>query len=245
MLKRKFGLILVMIMMIVLTPKKVLANGHCTSSSSLSGCNTTGAMCRDNGFNCDNKLVLSQDECIAKGGCFEEKICTSGLVVVNNEYCYLPATATKTPDECGYIGKVCCNVDGNNVCTHSGVPTTANYNCICQESGSSDQVKSYNPLCDLSGTSNPGISSALGCIPIEMNNFIPWILSWLFGIAGGIAFLLMAYGFILIATSSGDEKKVQGAKETITSAIVGLLVCIFAVFILRLIAVNILKIPGI
>jgi hypothetical protein len=49
----------------------------------------------------------------------------------------------------------------------------------------------------------------------------------------------------LIATSSGDEKKVQGAKETITSAITGLLVSIFALFILRLIVVNILHIPGI
>jgi len=55
----------------------------------------------------------------------------------------------------------------------------------------------------------------------------------------------MIYGFILIATSSGDEKKIQAAKETITSAIIGLLVCIFSVFILRLITVNILQIPGI
>jgi hypothetical protein len=78
-----------------------------------------------------------------------------------------------------------------------------------------------------------------------MNKFVPWLLKWLFGVAGGIAFLLMSYGFILIATSGGDEKKVQGARETITSAIVGLIVCIFSVFILQLIAVNILKIPGI
>ena len=95
------------------------------------------------------------------------------------------------------------------------------------------------------GCSTTSINTALGCIPVEMNAFIPWLLSWLFGVAGGIAFLLMAYGFILIATSAGDEKKVQGAKETITSAIIGLIVCIFAVFILKLIAVNILKIPGI
>jgi hypothetical protein len=77
------------------------------------------------------------------------------------------------------------------------------------------------------------------------DGFITWLLNALFGIAGGIAFLLMSYGFILVATSAGDEKKVQGAKETITSAIVGLLTCIFAVFILRLIAGGILKIPGI
>ena len=78
-----------------------------------------------------------------------------------------------------------------------------------------------------------------------MERFVPWLMTWLFGVAGGIAFLLMAYGFILIATSAGDEKKIQGAKETITSAVTGLIICIFAIFILRLIAVNILKIPGI
>jgi len=89
-----------------------------------------------------------------------------------------------------------------------------------------------------------GVTTALGCIPIGSGNFTTWLLGWLFGIAGGIAFLLMVYGFILVATSGGDEKKVAGAKETITSAIVGLLVCIFSVFILRLVAVNILNIPG-
>jgi len=89
-----------------------------------------------------------------------------------------------------------------------------------------------------------GVNTALGCIPIGSSGFTSWILGWLFGIAGGIAFLLMVYGFILVATSGGDEKKVAGAKETITSAIVGLLVCIFAVFILKLVAVNILNIPG-
>ncbi|HPT66385.1 MAG TPA: hypothetical protein PK257_03725 [Candidatus Woesebacteria bacterium] len=103
---------------------------------------------------------------------------------------------------------------------------------------------SYDPSCTTTSGSI-GTSTALGCIPVEIKSFVPWLLQYLFGIAGGIAFLLMAYGFILIATSGGDEKKVAGAKETITSAVIGLVVCIFAIFILRLIAVNILRIPGI
>jgi hypothetical protein len=89
------------------------------------------------------------------------------------------------------------------------------------------------------------IETAIGCVPIAIEEFVPWLLTLVFGIAGGIAFLLMVYGFILISTSGGDEKKIQGAKETITSAIVGLLVCIFSIFILRLITVSILQIPGI
>ena len=88
------------------------------------------------------------------------------------------------------------------------------------------------------------VETALGCVPYTTEGFVSWLLQILFGISGGIAFLLMIYGFILMATSSGDEKKVQGAKETITSATTGLLVSIFALFIFRLIAVNILRIPG-
>jgi hypothetical protein len=103
---------------------------------------------------------------------------------------------------------------------------------------------SYDPGCT-TDSGSIGTSTALGCIPVEIKSFIPWLLQYLFGIAGGIAFLLMAYGFILIATSGGDEKKVAGAKETITSAVIGLLTCIFSIFILRLIVVNILNIPGI
>ena len=91
---------------------------------------------------------------------------------------------------------------------------------------------------------NVQIYTALGCVPAEMDKFVGWLLPKLFGIAGGIAFLLMVYGFIMMGTSGGDPKKVAGAQETISSAITGLLLSIFALFILRLIAVDILQIPG-
>lgn len=107
----------------------------------------------------------------------------------------------------------------------------------------SDTVESktsiYNPLCD----GDKGINTAFGCIPYDATGFAGKFLQILFGIAGGIAFLLMVYGFILVATSSGDEKKLQAAKETITSAITGLLISILALFLFRLIVINILKIP--
>jgi hypothetical protein len=92
---------------------------------------------------------------------------------------------------------------------------------------------------------NVGVDTALGCVPVEMDKFIAWLLPFIFGIGGGIAFLLMVVGFIQMTTSNGDPKAVEGAKETITSAIIGLIICIFAIFLLRLITVDILKIPGI
>jgi hypothetical protein len=92
--------------------------------------------------------------------------------------------------------------------------------------------------------SNPTVNTALGCIPVNMGGFVGWLLPYMFGISGGIAFLLMVYGFILLTSSGGDPKKVAGAQETITSAVTGLLVSIFALFLLRLIAQKILVIPG-
>lgn len=111
--------------------------------------------------------------------------------------------------------------------------------------GAGTNVLAYDPSCTPSTGSGPGVSTALGCIPVKVDDFVTWLLPYLFGIAGGISFLLMVYGFILMTTSSGDPKAIQGAQETVTSAITGLLLSIFALFILRLIAVDILKIPGI
>lgn len=129
---------------------------------------------------------------------------------------------------------------------HVGPNVIAHCQCIQDPNNTttngSNNTSSSDPF---AGCSDNSVNTALGCIPVKMEQFVPWLLKGLFGIAGGIAFLLMVYGFILIATSGGDEKKVAGAKETITSALIGLLVCIFSIFILRLITVNILQIPGI
>lgn len=95
------------------------------------------------------------------------------------------------------------------------------------------------------GTINPNlIDTALGCIPTDFNAFVVWFLQRAIGISGGIAFLLMILGGFKILTSAGDPKGVQAGGEMITSAITGLLFIIFSVFLLELIGVKILGIPG-
>lgn len=91
---------------------------------------------------------------------------------------------------------------------------------------------------------NPKVNTALGCIPVRFEEFIPWLMPNLLSIAGGVSFLLMVYGFIIWSTSGGDPKKVQAAKETVTSAISGLLFCIFGMIIFRMIVGGIIKLPG-
>lgn len=87
--------------------------------------------------------------------------------------------------------------------------------------------------------------TAIGCIPAsDSDQFIEWVLRWSFGIGGGIAFLLIIFSGFQIITSSGDPKRMQAGRELLTAAVSGLILLIFSVFILRLIGVDILGIPG-
>jgi hypothetical protein len=103
--------------------------------------------------------------------------------------------------------------------------------------------------CDNKGeaTSNPDITgklyTAIGCIPVRnTNEFIGFILRWAIGIGGGIAFLLIVLAGFQIMTSAGNPERLKAGQELLTSAIAGLILLIFSVFILRIIGVNILGI---
>lgn len=100
-------------------------------------------------------------------------------------------------------------------------------------------------FCNPGSGPNNGINTALGCIPINSGTaFAEWFLPRLLGVMGGVAFLLMLYGGFLMITSAGNPDKVKAGHETITSAIAGLVFAIFSLFILRLIGIDILQIPG-
>ena len=86
--------------------------------------------------------------------------------------------------------------------------------------------------------------TVLGCIPTNAGGFIQIILQTAVKVIGGIAFLAFLYGGFTLLTSGGDVTKISKGKTIVTSAVVGLLMIIFAVFILRLVGYEILKIPG-
>jgi len=95
------------------------------------------------------------------------------------------------------------------------------------------------------GEPGEGIQTALGCIPTkDTTQFVGWLLKFAIGIGGGIAFLLMIFGGFKIITSSGNPEAVKAGQELITSALMGLIFIIFSVFLLQLIGVKILQIPG-
>lgn len=89
------------------------------------------------------------------------------------------------------------------------------------------------------------INTAIGCIPVQdTNEFIGFILKWAIGIGGGIAFLLIIFAGFQIMTSAGNPERLQAGRELLTSAIAGLILLVFSVFILRIIGVDILQLPG-
>lgn len=91
-----------------------------------------------------------------------------------------------------------------------------------------------------------GINTAIGCVPVLANDngksFANFLLKWGIGVGSGIAFLLILYSGFMIMTSTGNPERLKAGQELLTSAISGILLLIFSIFLLNLIGVNILGI---
>lgn len=90
-----------------------------------------------------------------------------------------------------------------------------------------------------------GAWTAVGCLGGDSPTaFIASFITIGTGIGGGIAFLLILFAGFQTMLSAGNPEKLHAAKELMTAAISGLLLIIFSVFLLKLIGVDILAIPG-
>lgn len=87
-------------------------------------------------------------------------------------------------------------------------------------------------------------ATAFGGISTNPAEFITRIFGIILGFSGGIALLLIIFSGYQMMMSQGNPEKIQGARETLTSAIVGLLFIIFSLVILEFIGLDILRIPG-
>lgn len=137
-----------------------------------------------------------------------------------------------------------------------GSPCVNASQCPSQCSACQELVQGQGKVCRTPGGITPapppggcdggkGIPTAIGCINVESpTEFVKSILGLAIGIGGGIAFLLMLFGAFQIMTSGGDPERLKAGKELIGSALAGLLMIIFSVFLLQLIGVQILQIPG-
>jgi hypothetical protein len=173
-------------------------------------------------------------------------ITCSAEVNVSQPNPYPPCTGhyTQKPGECHFIDcPIGTTWDGIN-------PPFTDTGCELGDScciyGTSNQIIPRPALgieCETNG--NPGINTAIGCIPItSTTSFLVFILPWALGVGGGTAFVLIIVAGFLFMTSAGDPRKVRAAKELLVSAISGLVMIIFSVYILDLIGIRILRIPG-
>lgn len=88
------------------------------------------------------------------------------------------------------------------------------------------------------------IDTAIGTINTTPQGFLTSLFSTVLYVAGVGAVIIIVYGGYLFMTSRGDKEKIAGARETITAAVLGLLFIIFSIVILKIIGVDILRIPG-
>jgi hypothetical protein len=88
------------------------------------------------------------------------------------------------------------------------------------------------------------VKTAIGCIDPSPGGLFEKFFGVGIGIAGGIAFLLILFGGFKIITSAGNPERLNEGKEVVSSAIAGLLMIIFSVFLLKIIGVNVLGLPG-
>lgn len=71
----------------------------------------------------------------------------------------------------------------------------------------------------------------LQCLPVVFQNIVTAALLF----AGLVALVLVILSGIKLITSSGDPKQVEGAKHTLTYAIIGLVIILSSFLIIRII----------
>ncbi|MFC1649624.1 hypothetical protein ACFL2C_02870 [Patescibacteria group bacterium] len=138
------------------------------------------------------------------------------------------------PFVCGFASFDCVSADS---CAAMAIPLSADVDqaVYCDGGG--------NPTDDATITGQ--LYTAIGCVPIDdIHRFVLVILPVSLSLAGGVAILLIIFASYMIKTSAGDPRRLQSAKELLTAAMAGLILVILSIFILRVVSVDILRIPG-
>jgi hypothetical protein len=175
--------------------------------------------------------------------------CAAEFEIQNEELITPFPTPTMPPEppQCTRVGDPCsvpeCLIYYPN-CKESVPPEQLE---ICSNVVDNPQTDTMNEKADCLACAEKGnyIYTALGCLPTDPALFIKDYLYEIgLGIAGVLAFILMLFGSFTVMTSQGDPQKITKGKEIIVSAIAGIILIIFSLFIVRIIAGDVLKIPG-
>lgn len=83
----------------------------------------------------------------------------------------------------------------------------------------------------IQGTNTGDKVATLGCIPVLFQNIVNGALLFV-GLVTIVLIVFSGYKFI---TSQGDAKQIEGARNTLTYAIIGLVIILFSFFIINVI----------
>ena len=86
--------------------------------------------------------------------------------------------------------------------------------------------------------------TVVGCLNTEAGGFVSQIYQLIIAFGSGFAFLAIVYGGFKVLTAGGDPIQIQAGKHIIYGAITGILLIVFSVFLLRIVGVDIIKLPG-
>lgn len=157
-----------------------------------------------------------------------------------------PISAACNPGVCTGSGSPCQVTSGTSKVSYCCTGTNTASQCSALKGGNSASSGSgggsgFKPQECNGGT---GIDTALGCIPFKTDGFSQALLTFLAGTAGAIALVIMLIATIQIMTGGDNAEQVKKGKELFTGAVTGLLFIIFSVTLLRIVAGDIIKLPG-
>lgn len=89
-----------------------------------------------------------------------------------------------------------------------------------------------------------GFWTSLGCIGTDPGSFAQSLLGYGLSIGGTFSLLCIFYAAFVLQTSRGNPEKIKKAKENLRACITGLILIIFSILIVRVIGVDLLRIPG-
>ena len=88
----------------------------------------------------------------------------------------------------------------------------------------------------------PGVSPVTPSGDLSIASVLSTVISWILGLAGGVAVLFLILGGLQYITSSGNKDKAEVAKQTILYAVIGLIVIALSFVIVAFVSQNVGKI---
>lgn len=230
-------------------PSSTCQGGYCQPASAACGTNTLPC-CDPPNPQCGPGLECIGNYCVQPPTCGDngQSCCSGNTCNVPGLICLAGICVADPGGFCGGQGEPCCTAQGQSPCGTGLECSPTSNTCQLPSGGGSGGTGGggtggggANITCNGGG----GINTAIGCLSFtDTTSLLTDILTLGIGIGGGIAFILMLVAGFQIMTSTGNPDRLRAGQELLTSAIAGLILLVFSVFILRVIGIDILGISG-